>query len=138
MRIAYIILAHKLPGQLVRLVERLISKDTSFFIHLDKRADKEIYNSVVEQLSIYDNVHFIKRHISKWGQLGCTKAVLGAINEIYSQSIEFDYVINLSGQDYPIKSNQYIKNVLQENRGLSFLNFYSIPNQSHKHLGDFI
>jgi len=38
MKIAYIILAHKNPDQIKRLVLRLNTEGTSFFIHIDKKA----------------------------------------------------------------------------------------------------
>ena len=38
-RIAYIISAYKLPQQVSRLVHRLQTETSSFFVHVDKKAD---------------------------------------------------------------------------------------------------
>jgi len=63
LRIAYIILAHKLPGQLVRLVRKLNTKDTHFFIHVDKKTGDETYKGMTEPLREYENVFFLERHM---------------------------------------------------------------------------
>ena len=47
MKIAYIITAYKLPDLLVRLVQRLNTEETSFFIHVDKKTDEEIISPSV-------------------------------------------------------------------------------------------
>ncbi|MGE5445412.1 MAG: hypothetical protein ACM3SR_12560 [Ignavibacteriales bacterium] len=43
MRLAYIISAYKYPEQLIRLILRLNTDTTSFFIHVDKKTDNEVY-----------------------------------------------------------------------------------------------
>ena len=67
MKIAYIILAHKLPAQLVRLVKRLDAPGTHFFIHIDKNSDNEVYKQIVSDLSLMKNVFFLKRFESPNG-----------------------------------------------------------------------
>ena len=52
--------------------------------------------------------------------------------------MEFDYLINLSGQDYPIKNNLYIQNILQENKGMSLIRHIPIPYPSHPHIEDLV
>jgi len=138
MKIAYLILAFKLPEQLVRLVRKLSDRDTYFFIHIDKKIKPELFQHFVQLIEPNDNVIFIKRHNSDWGRIGCIEAKLEGINEIKKMGVDFDYLINLSGQDYPIKSNQQIADFLQENYGKSFLNYNPIPYRDHPHLDDLI
>lgn len=42
-RIAYIILAYKLPEQIIRLVNRLNTPESSFFIHIDSRTNNVVF-----------------------------------------------------------------------------------------------
>jgi hypothetical protein len=128
MKIIYIITAYKLPDQLVRLVKKLNTDDTSFFIHVDKKTDDETYNRMVSPLSDYANVTFLKRHICYWGQLGHVKAKLEGIKEIITRNIQYDYINLISGQDYPIKSNLHIQKVLQRSEGKSYLNYFTYPD----------
>ena len=51
MNIAYIILAHKYPRQLIRLVNRLNTEKTYFLIHIDKKTNNDIYQEIVQGLS---------------------------------------------------------------------------------------
>ena len=135
MRIAYIILAHNSPEQLVRLIFKLNTDDVSFFIHIDKKTDKTIYSQIFNQLNKLPNVFFVKRYNSYWGSFNLVKATLEAINLIGKTGLEFEYVIFLSGQDYLIKTNAYIKRFLQENQGKEFIEYFPLPDNQWKEGG---
>ena len=127
MRIAYIIIAHKLPDQLVRLVRKLNSDTAIFLIHIDKKTNAEIYQKMVSPLENYKNVYFIKRHVCNWGHFTLVNASLKGIQEILRLGMACDYVVLLSGQDYPIKSNSYIQEFLLASDGRSYLEYFSLP-----------
>src|SRR5689334_18627451 len=42
-RIAYIILAHRYPDHLIRLIERLSADGARFFVHIDRKAPAEVF-----------------------------------------------------------------------------------------------
>jgi len=127
MRIAYIILAHNYPEQLMRLIYKLNTDETSFFIHIDKKTDGKIFNQIFTELHKLPNVFFVKRYNSGWGSFDIVKATLEGINSIVKTGIDFDYVIHLSGQDYLIKSNSYIKMLLQKNQEKEFIEYFPLP-----------
>ncbi len=127
MKIAYIILAHKYPKQLLRLIDKLNTDDVSFFIHIDKKTDSQVAHQLVTQLQNLPKVFFIKRYNSAWGSFDIVKATLEGIKLIAKASTQFDYIVNLSGQDYFIKSNEQIKNFFEENKGREFLEYFSLP-----------
>jgi len=127
MKIAYIISAYKYPEQLIRLVDRLNAEATSFFVHVDKKSDDRIYQQMVDGLSSFPNVYFLKRHRCYWGDFGHVNATLKGIQEIFKRDIAFDWLILLTGQDYPIKSNSQIERFLHENQGKSFMEYFPLP-----------
>ncbi|MBW4672067.1 MAG: beta-1,6-N-acetylglucosaminyltransferase [Cyanomargarita calcarea GSE-NOS-MK-12-04C] len=127
MKIAYIILAHKYPKTLLRLIYKLNTDDVSFFIHIDKKTDSQIVGQLVNQLQDLPNVSFIKRYNSAWGSFDIVKATLEGIKLIAEGSTYFDYIVNLSGQDYLIKSNEQIKKFFEENKGREFLEYFPLP-----------
>ena len=129
MKIAYIILAHRYPEQLIRLVLRLHTESSSFFIHINQRTDNKIYQQVVNGLSHLPNVYFLKRHPVGWGNFGHTNASLEGIKAAFAKNISFDWMFLLTGQDYPIKSNSQIENFLRENEGKVFLEYidFQVP-----------
>jgi hypothetical protein len=108
-KITYIILAHKYSEQLTGLIHRLSTETSSFFIHIDQEADEEIYNQIVPELSTLPSVYFLKRYNTYWGYFNLVKASFEGIKEIFLRQINFDYIIFLFGQDYPIKSNYQIE-----------------------------
>lgn len=132
MRIAYIILAHKLPEQLIRLVHKLNSDTAFFLIHVDKKTDDEIYKKMTESLSGCKNVYFLDRHERYYGDFNHVKVTLDGIQKILAVDIHYDYVILLTGQDYPIKSNSQIQNTLQDSGGQSFVEYFSLPSEHWK------
>jgi len=128
MKIAYIILAHKLPEQLVRLVRKLNDDDTHFYIHIDKRTDGNTYRRMVEPLAAYKNVEYLERSAIHWGDFGCVQAPLEGIQKIVTSGNSYDFTILLTGQCYPIKSNAQIKKRLDANKGYSFIEYFSLPH----------
>jgi len=127
MKIAYIILAHKNPEQLTRLISRLNTKTTSFFVHIDQATNEETYGQMVKQLSLFPNVYFLKKYHTYWGSFNLVKATFEGIKELFKTAIDFDYVMFLSGQDYPIKSNAQIEQFLSKNLGKEFIEYYPLP-----------
>ena len=125
MRVVYIILAHKLPEQLVRLVQRLNTDETHFLVHVEKTASNGTYQGIARALSTYSNVIFLKRYVIRRAQIGHVRAPLEGIRELVARRLQYDYLILLSGQDYPLKSNREIQTFLSENRGRSFIEYFS-------------
>lgn len=123
MKIAYLILAHQYPEQLVRLVESRNTENTTFFIHINKKIDNKIYNQFVKGLSHLPNVHFIERQVIYVFDFGHTQASLQGIIEVIESKVDFDYLILSTGQDYSLKSNRYLENFFQENEGKIFLDY---------------
>lgn len=128
MQVAYLILAHRYPEQLVRLVRKLDSDSATFLIHLDKKADESIYSWLVHQLGSKTNVHFLKRHTCYWAGFGIVAATIEGVRAVIEKKIRFDYLALLSGQDYPIKTNEHIHHFLHQHRGTSFIHHHPFPH----------
>ncbi|MBS7562850.1 hypothetical protein KHS38_00400 [Mucilaginibacter sp. Bleaf8] len=119
MRIAILILAHKNINQLKRLVSRL-SEDFNIYIHIDKKSTLD-----VAQLEAYPNVKLIERQDVNWGSHHQIIATHKLFQAAYADGN--DYFMLISGQDIPIKSNQYIKDYIQKNANVSFVNHEALP-----------
>lgn len=119
MRIAILILAHKNPNQLQSLVERL-QKKFDVYIHLDKGCDLRENMFVA-----YENVYCVKKYRTSWGSFNGILAPLELFEKAYEK--DYDYYLHISGQDLPIKSNQYIIDFLKENKDVSFLDYRQLP-----------
>ena len=129
MKLAYIITAHKNPEQLVRLVERLNADGATFFVHVDRRTDVQTYCRMVDGLRHLSNVHFMKKRFKchYMTLFSAVQAVLQGIREMLQKNVAFDYLIYLTGQDYPIKTNAQIEAFLQDAGGLSYMAYLPLP-----------
>ncbi|MDB5208169.1 MAG: putative glycosyl transferase [Flavisolibacter sp.] len=122
---AYIILAHKYPDQLLRLVSRLNDGASHFFIHIDKKAHITQFAQV---FALTDIVDFISREDSKWAGFDIVQATLNGMKAVKESHKKFDRIILLSGQDYPIKSNRDIDQFFRSSPHSVFLDYFPIPN----------
>lgn len=123
MKIAYLILAHKEPEQLKQLVKRLRTNQVLFFIHIDKNSDINTYKSQFENDT---DVTIISCFNSYWASFNLVKAELALLKKAYKSKA--DRFVLLSGQDYPIKSNEYIKDFFQKNKEVGFIEGDKLPD----------
>ena len=136
MKIAYIVLAHKSPEQIKRLVLRLNTEGTSFFIHIDKKTDNKTYKKIVDELNLFSNVYFLRRYKIYWGDFSIVKATIEGIKEIFKTNTSFDWLILLSGQDYPLNSNSKIQETLRESENKLFISHCIYPDEKSEVLGN--
>jgi hypothetical protein len=122
---AYIILAHKQPELLYRLVEKLDDNLSTFFIHIDKKKSLTDFNNL---LDFGNKVEFIKREASNWGEIGIVMAILNALKAVKESDKKIEHIVLLSGQDYPIKSNDYINNFFNTSPYSVFIEYWTMPN----------
>jgi hypothetical protein len=125
-RIAYIISAYKLPAQLERLVRRLAGPDVSFFIHVDRKTRRAVYEEMTARTRGLDVV-FLPRHVSHWGGFGHVRATLKGIDHVVSARVPFDYAVLLTGQDYPLRSSAAIAGFLGDSGGRSYMSHWRLP-----------
>ncbi len=135
MQISYIILAHKNPKQLKRLVERLQEPWTRFYIHIDKNIH---INEFRFELEATDDVIYLPenyRYPGIWGDIGIVKATLEAMRLVLNENRN-GYCILITGQDYPLRSNHAISDFFQKNDGKNFLSIVQNPDSWDKHYLD--
>jgi hypothetical protein len=128
MKITYLILAHRYPEQLFRLVDRLNDSGVNFLIHVDKKVEQQLYDRITDHFKSMTNVFFIDRFKCYWAGFGIAQATFQGLKEALDRKISFDYLCLMSGQDYPIKTNEYIKSYLERHTGKSFINTRPFPN----------
>ncbi len=111
----YLILAHKNPLQLSRMIERLDDGASKFFIHLDAKTPIEPFAACLEGA----HIRFIdKRERCVWGDFSIVQATIRLME---AASKEQGIFILMSGQDYPIQSQGYINDFLERNKDFDFI-----------------
>jgi alr4323 protein len=111
----YLILAHKNPLQLSRMIERLDDGASKFFIHLDAKTPIEPFAACFEG----GHIRFIEpRERCVWGDFSIVRAT---VHLMEAASKEQGVFILMSGQDYPIQSQGYINAFLESNKEFDFI-----------------
>jgi hypothetical protein len=132
MRIAFLNLCHTEP-KIVERVANKLTKNPNFdmYIHIDAKQ----YETPFRQL-LNDNrqVYFIKnRQKVYWGGYNAILATMELIKEALASGRNYDYVVALQNLDYPIKSNEYIEEFFEKNKGTEFLRGCKIAKTKDSH-----
>ncbi len=118
-KLLYILLAHDHPELVFRLMGTLSNNGSdetvTFIVHVDKDSESVLQFLLKRLSSHFQNetaIHFIsteERERVSWGGFSIVNATLKCLHFAMDHNISFDYVINLSGRHYPLKSNSFIK-----------------------------
>jgi hypothetical protein len=128
MTINYIILVHRSPNQIKRLITALQGTCTRFFLHVDKKADILPFKKELENLPDIFYVPDDKRCTGQWGGIELVEATLNTL-AIVPHDTEKSYYVLLSGQDYPIRSAAEIETFLVENYGNEYIDIFPMPSK---------
>jgi hypothetical protein len=125
-RVAYLILAHRYPAQLARLVDRLDGPQATFVVHVDRKA-RATAAAARSALGGMPNVRFAPSRRSRWGTFGVVAATLAALRVALAADEHWEHVALLTGQDYPIKPNDAIVGHLAAHAGRSWVHLVPMP-----------
>ena len=104
MRIAYLILAHRQPRHLGRLVEQLDDGNATFLIHVDRNSDIAPFRRAVAS----KRATFLPERLAiNWGGWSMVQATLDLLRHAHRDGTSAYYQL-LSDSCYPIKSNRDI------------------------------
>jgi hypothetical protein len=112
MRLAYFIATHHNIEQFRWTFSAVYNQRDLFAIHVDRKSGQPFYDAVAEVVGDKANVHFIPRHLCSWSGWSCCAAELDGMRELLSLATDWRYLINLSGQCYPIKPIEQIRSTL--------------------------
>lgn len=120
---AHIILAHRLPHQLGRLV-RALGPDAPVLLHVDARADLD---TVARDVRGLPNVSLLPRHRCRWGGHGPLAAALDGLRAVLDGGVPAGHIVLHTGQDFPLRSPRAVAELLAARPGVSFLDAQPLP-----------
>ena len=124
MKIAHLILAHKNPKQLERLLNALAHPAFDFYIHIDKKTDAGPFIYLTNK----KNVYLVKNRTKiYWAGYGTIQATLNGFREIIPKG--YDYINVISAQDFPLKPADYIYRYIHDRQGKEFITCESIDDE---------
>lgn len=119
MKHAFLIMTTSIDNKLENLVQQLDSLNHDFFIHVDLKAGP-ISENHLKSILKFSRVTFVKRIKVTWGGFSMIKAEL-ILMKAASDQHKYVYYHLLSGEDFPLKSNQALDDFFEQNKGKNFL-----------------
>lgn len=135
-KILYLIASHSNPDQVVRLVKKLKTgnPESQVLIHHDQ-SKSSLSPTSFEQIN---NVHILEDYVPVgWGDFSMVEMELRCINWLIDNSVTFDWLIFLSGQDYPLQPISQIEQFLQNTEYDGFMEYFPVqePPETAWHWG---
>ncbi len=117
MRIGCLILAHKNPEQVERLLRAMDHPAFDLYLHIDGKSDQAPFEYLAERPRV-----FLVRNRVKvfWGKYSLVQATLDGIAEVMDRG-KYEYIHVMSAQDFPIKPMEEIYQYLVANKGTEFI-----------------
>lgn len=120
MKIAYIISAYKDAKHLAKLVDKL-DYDADFYIHIDRNVDIVPFMTLLK-----DKATFVSRHRVSWGGWQQVEYQRELLQAVIDSDVEYSHIVCLSGQDYPLWSNERIHRFFADNSDTEFISAINI------------
>jgi hypothetical protein len=107
--------AHRNLEHLNRLIKAVDYPNFVIYVNLDKKSE-------IDPKEISDRAILIKKRVSVvWGEYSITEETLNSLHQIVEEQFDFSHVVLISGQDYPVKSNEEIDDFFEKNTGKNFM-----------------
>ena len=104
--IAYFLLVHRYPAQFKRLFIAIYAPGNLYVVHVDKSSGTELAKDIATFLSPYQGVEILEAEDALWGGYSLVDAELRGMERLLEMNDRWTHYINLSGQDFPLKSRQ--------------------------------
>ena len=123
MRVCYLIQSHKNPEQIYRLVRAIKHMSPNSFILLSH--DR---NSSSIETKLFEDIPEVKVILCDGSRAAFRffKAYFEAVEWLFNNGVEFDWLINLSGQDYPIKLLSKAEDLLSKAEYDGFMEYFMV------------
>jgi Core-2/I-Branching enzyme len=119
--IAYFILVHRYPEQFKRLFKSIYLPGNTYVVHVDKSSGPGLATDITDFLAPYQGVAILDPKDALWGGYSLVDAELRGMALLLTMDDRWTHYINLSGQDFPLKTQQYIQQFFEANPGKQFI-----------------
>lgn len=123
-RLVYLLtVAGRASRQVFRLVKRLYSPHHYILVHVDARQEF-LHKEMVRLSELLPNLRLVnQRYSTIWGGASLLTMLLSAIKELLAMDdwTDWDFVLNLSESDWPVKKQTELVSFLSANRDNNFV-----------------
>lgn len=121
MRFAYIITLYKQPEQFGRLLDALWHPDDHFALHLDAKAPPGVRSRFEAVVDGRPNVAFVPPVPVTWAGFGLCEAEWRALKHLVDPGRSWDYMMNITGQDFPLRRRDEMIADLSRRPGTNYM-----------------
>lgn len=130
--LAYSLVVHKSAWMVERLIKALYSPSNVYCIHYDQKSSAEFISAMEGLARCLPNVFIAsKRESVFYASISRLKADLNCLSDLVASEVKWKYVINLCGQDFPLRSNIELVSELKKLNGSNMLET-SRPSETKK------
>ena len=116
--IAYSMLVYTNVEQAERLLRAIYRPQNTYCIHVDAKTDDNIFNALSHIGQCFDNVFVLNERINvTWGQMSVLEPELLCMATLWKKNKLWKYFINLTGQEFPLKTNYELVKILTAYNG---------------------
>ena len=114
--LAFSIIMYTSPERAERLLRAIYRPHNFYCIHVDRKSSRLIHSFMNKISSCFHNVFVINKPITvTWGKFSVLQAEIICMEELYKY--KWKYFINLTGQEFPLKTNWELVQILKTYNG---------------------
>ena len=123
--------------QVRRLIKQLYNGRNYFYIHVDSRQDY-LYREMKDlELLFPENIYVTPNRMTTiWGGSSYLFMLIQCFKDLLQKPWKWDFVLNLSESDYPLKKIEDFVSFLSNNRDKNFVLFQRGQDNSQKRLSN--
>ena len=119
--IAYFLLVHRFPEQFKRMFQAIHAPGNIYLVHIDKNSGAALAQDIAAFLAPYEGVEILPARTVLWGGYSLVEAELRGMKRLLEMDAGWTHFINLSGQDFPLKSQGFIRDFLSAHPDTQFM-----------------
>ena len=105
----------------MRLFKSIYLPGNQYVVHVDKSSGTALADEISAFLKPYQGVEILEPKDALWGGYSLVDAELRGMALLLEMDSRWTHYINLSGQDFPLKSQEYIRQFFAANPGKQFI-----------------
>ncbi|XP_036383116.1 beta-1,3-galactosyl-O-glycosyl-glycoprotein beta-1,6-N-acetylglucosaminyltransferase 4-like [Megalops cyprinoides] len=120
--LAYSLVVHKHASMVERLLRAVYMPHNVYCIHYDQKSSKTFIAAVENLSKCFPNVFIASKLESvQYAHITRLNADLNCLSDLLKATVRWKYVINLCGQDFPLRSNFELVSELKKLNGANML-----------------
>lgn len=111
-----------------RLLRAIYAPQNIYCVHVDKKSKPTFHSAVAGITSCFPNVFLVSQAVNvvyaSWSRV---QADINCMADLYNSTTKWKYFINVCGQDFPLKTNREIVQMLRLLRGGNSMESEKMP-----------